>query len=110
MVHFHKLFSEEDLKQINELIAERDNIMVMKAVSKLPDDDDSDDSDAKAGNQLSLGDLEMPADWSEGKNWGSLTIDASCTPADITYPTDLKFLNEKRGSTEGIIDALCEKR
>jgi transposase, IS5 family len=52
----------------------------------------------------------MPADWSGGKNWGTLAIDASCTPADITYPIDLKLLNEKRGVTERIIDALCEKR
>jgi transposase, IS5 family len=84
--------------------------MVMEAVSKLPDDDDSDYPDAKAGNQLARGDLEMPADWSGGKNWGTLAIDASCTPADITYPIDLKLLNEKRGVTERIIDALCEKR
>lgn len=110
MVHFRKRFSEEDLKQINELIAERGKAMVMEAVSSLPDDDDSDDPDADAGNQLSLDDLVKPADWPEGKNWGTLTIDASCTPADITYPTDLKLLNEARESTERIIDALCEQR
>ena len=50
-----------------------------------------------------------PADWPEGKPWGTLTIDASCTPADITYPTDLKLLNEARESTERIIDDLCEQ-
>jgi hypothetical protein len=50
-----------------------------------------------------------PADWPEGKNWGTLTIDASCTPADITYPTDLKLLNEARESTERIIDDLCDQ-
>ena len=36
----------------------------------------------------------------------SLPVDASCTTADITYPTDLKFLNEARESTERIIDDL----
>ena len=50
-----------------------------------------------------------PADWPEVKNWGTLTIDASCTPADITYPTDLKLLNEARESTERIIDDLCNQ-
>jgi IS5 family transposase len=45
-----------------------------------------------------------PTDWPEGKPWGTLTIHASCTPADITYPTDLKLLNEARESTERIID------
>ncbi len=70
--------------------------MVIEAVTTLSDEDDSGDPGADAGNQLSLDDLVKPVDWPEGKNWGTLTIDASCTPADITYPTDLKLLNEAR--------------
>ena len=110
MVHFHKRFSEEDLKRISELIAERGKAMVIEAVSSLPDDDDSDAPGADAGTQLSLDDFVKPANWPEGKNWGTLTIDASCTPADITYPTDLKLLNEARESTERIIDDLCDQQ
>jgi hypothetical protein len=34
----------------------------MEAVSKLPEDDDSDDPDADARNQLSLDDFMKPAD------------------------------------------------
>jgi hypothetical protein len=107
MVHFRKRFSEEDLKRKSELIAERGKAMVIEAVSSLPDDDDSDAPGADAGTQLSLDDFVKPADWPEGKNWGTLTIDASCTPAYITYPTDLKLLNEARESTERIIEDLC---
>jgi IS5 family transposase len=33
-------------------------------------------------------------------------MDASCTRADIRYPTDLSILNEVREKTEGIIDVL----
>ena len=110
MVHFRKRFSEEDLNRINELIAERGKDMVLEALASLPKDDDSDDPDADAGKQLSLDELVKPADWPEGKNWGTLTIDASCTPADITFPTDLKLLNEARESTERIIDDLCDQR
>jgi len=33
-------------------------------------------------------------------------IDATCTPADITFPTDLKILNEARETSEKIIDIL----
>jgi hypothetical protein len=109
MVHFRNRFSEDDLKRINELIAERGKAMLIEAVSSLPDDDDSGDPDAEAGNQLSIDDLVKPADWPEGKNWGTLSIDASCTPADITYPTDLKLLNEARESTDRIIDDLCKQ-
>lgn len=50
-----------------------------------------------------------PADWPVDRNWGTLSIDASCTTADITYPTDLKLLNEARESTERIIDDLCNQ-
>ena len=109
MVHFRKRFSEEDLKRINELIAERGKAMVIEAVSSLQDDDSSVDPGADAGTQISIDDFVKPADWPEGKNWGTLTIDASCTPADITYPTDLKLLNEARESTERIIDDLCDQ-
>jgi hypothetical protein len=83
--------------------------MVIEAMSSLPDDDDSDDPGADAVNQISLDNFVKPADWPEDKNWGTLTIDASCTPAEITYPTDLKLLNEARESTERIIDDLCDQ-
>ena len=106
MVHFRKRFSEEDLNRINELFAGRGKALVLEAVASLPDDD-SDDPDAGSGEQISLDHFMKPADWPEDKNWGSLTIDAFCTPADITYPTDLKLLNEARDSTERIIDDLC---
>ena len=61
------------------------------------------------GNQISRDDLDKPADWPEGKNWGTLTVDASCTPVDITYPTDLKLLNEARVSNGRILDNLCDQ-
>jgi hypothetical protein len=43
---------------------------------------------------------------SEDKNRGKLIIDATCAPADITYPTDLKILNSAPEKTESIIDIL----
>ena len=39
-------------------------------------------------------------------NKGKLLIDASATPADITYPTDLKLLSTARQKLEKIIDEL----
>jgi hypothetical protein len=78
--------------------------MVMEAVSRLPEKDGSDDPGAGPGNRILLDEFVKPADWPESKPWGTLTIDASCTPADITYPIDLKLLNEARESTEWIID------
>jgi len=109
MVHFRKRFSEEELSRINELIAERGKAMVMDALALQQNDDGPHDPDAGVGSQLSIDDFVKLADWPEGKNWGTLSIHASCTPADITYPTDLKLLNDARDSTERIIDDLCEQ-
>jgi hypothetical protein len=81
----------------------------MEVGALLSDDDDPGDPAADDGIQLSLADLVNLADWPEGKNWGTLSIDASCTPADIPYPTDLKLLNEGRESTERIIDDLSDQ-
>ena len=39
---------------------------------------------------------------------GSLSIDATAFPVNITYPTDLKLLNQVREKTEAIIDACHE--
>lgn len=43
------------------------------------------------------------------ENEGKLLLDASCTPADIKYPTDIGILNEAREKTEKIIDKLYEE-
>jgi transposase, IS5 family len=39
-------------------------------------------------------------------NQGKLIVDATCAPADISYPTDLGLLNGARVHTEKIIDIL----
>ena len=41
---------------------------------------------------------------------GQLLLDATCVPADITYPTDLNLLNDAREKTEEIIDHLHASR
>jgi hypothetical protein len=43
------------------------------------------------------------------ENEGKLLLDATCTPADIKYPTDIEILNEAREKTEKIIDKLYEE-
>jgi len=84
--------------------------MLIEAIaSQSHDDHDSSGDEQDDGDQLSLDSLIKPADWTKGMNWGTLSIDASCTPADITYPTDLKLLNEARQSTERVFDDLCKQ-
>ena len=65
MVLFHKRFSEENLKLINEIIAEHGKVMVIEAVTTSSNEDDSGEPGADAGNQLSLDDRVKPVDWQE---------------------------------------------
>ena len=54
--------------------------MLIEAVMNDVDGDDSQDQGQNADDQLSLDDLVKPAVWPEEKNWGTLSIDASCAP------------------------------
>ena len=75
-VHFRKRINKEMLGKVNEAVHKK---------SKSKDDNDG---------------AQPPA------NKGKLLIDATCAPADITFPTDLKLLNAAREKTEQIIDVL----
>jgi hypothetical protein len=88
--------TDEDLRHTNELVVQRGKEMLIEAAASQSHDGDSGGDDQDDGDQLSLDSLIKPTDWPEGKNWGTLSIDASCTPADITYPADLKLLNQAR--------------
>ena len=77
LVAFRKRFTEDELAQINEWILE--------ARKKKPKG------------------VEPPK---SGGNKGTLMLDATCTPADITYPQDLDLLSKAREKAEGIIDQI----
>jgi len=79
LVSFRKRINKEMLSKINDTVHKK----ALSKKSKSSDDDDS-----------------------PPKNKGKLLVDATCTPADITFPTDLKLLNKAREKSEKIIDAL----
>ena len=82
---FCKRSSEDDLRRINELVVRRGKEMLVEVIASRCDEDDSDDTDLGTSEQLSMDNVIKPADWPEGKNWGTLMIDANCTPADIHW-------------------------
>ena len=82
MTHFRKRFDKETLARINALIVEQ--AMSRDNESREPSDDDN----------------GFPS------NKGKLIVDATCTPADVAYPTDLNLLNEAREKTEAMIDTM----
>lgn len=87
MVHFRSRFTPAHHELINSAIIEAATCAEEKA--KDPDSTEGDDEDD-----------------SPPSNSGKLLVDATCTPADIKYPTDLGLLNEAREKTEAIIDKL----
>jgi hypothetical protein len=63
---------------------QRGKALLIEAVINAADGDDSDDQGPDADDQLSPDNLVKPAEWPEGMNWGTLSLDTSCTPADPT--------------------------
>jgi hypothetical protein len=88
LVHFRKRLSKDTICMINEQVNQ-------KAVAETKDSKKDDDKNDKGGSS-----------GSDKQNQGKLLIDATCTPADITFPTDLKMVNTARGKSEEIIDEL----
>ena len=56
----------------------------------------ADSTENKKRKNESNGDHSTPGGCSGSANQGQLLPDATCTPVDITYPADLKLLNEAR--------------
>lgn len=86
MVHFRSRFSAEHHQRINAKI-------IAAATAN-----DASDRDDPANNNDGEGDGDSPS------NVGKLLVDATCTPADIRFPTDLSLLSEAREKTEAVID------
>jgi IS5 family transposase len=85
MTYFRKRFDQEALAKINESIV---------GAAQEPSQDEPSES------------REPPDAPPPAANRGKLIVDATCTPADIRYPTDLSLLNEAREKTEGMIDVM----
>src|SRR4028119_2279760 len=86
LVHFRQRISAELVNKVNREVVRR-----LRQATR---------SDSEKKNQEE--ESEPP------KNQGKLILDATCAPADISYPTDLKLLNQARVYTEKIIDVLYE--
>ena len=84
MTHFRKRFDKEALAKINESIVLA----------------------AQQASQAETFEQDEPPKDPPPSHRGKLIVDATCTPADISYPTDVKLLNEAREKTEEMIDMM----
>jgi hypothetical protein len=84
LVHFRQRISANLINKVNERLVEKMRETILAKTEKKKD------SDAK----------------NESPNQGKLIVDATCAPADISYPTDLGLLNRARVHAKKIIDIL----
>ena len=86
LVEFRKRLDDEILAAINEMIIEYN----------MPDD-------PGPGSGRERPD-ESPE---EPENSGTIILDATCAPQNISYPQDVNLLNEARENLETLIDRIC---
>ncbi len=89
LVHFRKRIDKNLLNQVNKK-------MVKNFTEKTEEEEE-----IKKKEEAEDGEI---------KNRGKLILDATCAPADITYPNDLGILNQARKQTEKVIDFLHNNR
>ena len=92
LVYFRKRLSRELVGRINEKI-----VLNRRESSPIKQQQETEGANTEESEPSSV------------KNQGKLILDATCTPADISYPTDIKLLNQAREHTEKILDRLYEQ-
>ena len=100
LVTFRKRLPEETMNRIIE------RMFIQEA-----DPDDKHDDNSGSGGDGSGGD-DIPNSnqkTDELPNRGTVILDATCTPADIAYPTDLELCDRARRWTEVILDHYWSK-
>jgi flagellar motor protein MotB len=106
MAAFRKRLPVESINKLNEAIA----LSACKSKDKTDVNPDDSEPEEPAKHPEKESSQAQKPEASESKNQGKLLMDATCTPADIRYPTDLNLLNTARKKTEQIIDRLHQER
>src|SRR5699024_10970131 len=105
MTHFRKRLDASVINQLNEAIVMEELAEQCQDSDDDQNQDDSDDDDPSSEDSSTENSDRTPDD-AIADNQGKLLLDATCTPADIAYPTDLGLLNAAREKLEHIIDVL----
>lgn len=115
MTYFRKRFSRKSMAKINEEIIKRSMKAEAEAEAEKEaekeareQEKDNRDEDPPGGTEEANVTEEDKEDVSSNK--GKLLLDATVAPADITYPTDMKLLEEARKHTQKIKMELSKKR
>lgn len=93
LVHFRQRISMDLVNRVNKR-------MVIKEEQRINSLGEEKKPNAEVKAKV---EVKAEVEVKEPKNQGKLILDATCAPADISYPTDLGILNEAREQTEEII-------
>lgn len=106
LVKFRKRFNAKRLAHINEIILAAEAAAKAAEQAAESQDDDDDDENDDNGNDNVESTTPKAKCPKENPNQGTLIVDATCTPADVRFPTDLGLLNEAREKLDDMIDTL----
>jgi len=102
MVHFRKRLDADLVGALNRLVVESFH---GRSAGESEDSGSGDDDDGPGCGSTGGTDGGCRAgESSSSRNGGTLMLDATCAPADITHPDDLGLLNHAREITERVID------
>ncbi|WAH37291.1 IS5 family transposase [Alicyclobacillus dauci] len=101
LTYFRKRLGPDIINQVNEWIVQAG----LQEEQNGDDDENRDEPPRESGkfdaNGGSQSEVQEPP-----THQGKLILDATCTPADVAYPTDLLLLNKAREKLEDILDTL----
>ena len=103
-VEIRKRLNQTLVNSISELVVSHQKEIESKRVKKQEEDDDANKPPIITS---SIQTQESAKD--SDSNSGTLIMDATVSPQNITYPTDLKLLNAAREKSEALIDKLYNK-
>ncbi|MCH5345450.1 MAG: IS5 family transposase [Acetatifactor sp.] len=87
LVEFRKRLNEDVIMEINEMIIAYNS----------PDDPGPGDG----------GGTDSGTAPDKPENSGTIILDATCAPQNISYPQDINLLNEARENLEALVDSIC---
>lgn len=100
LTYFRKRLGPDIINQVNEWI-------VQAGLQEKQDDDDGNGNEPSRGSGQPDTSGESEGEAQEPQtHQGKLILDATCTPAEIAFPTDLSLLNKAREKLENVIDTL----
>lgn len=108
---FRQRLGESGAKQLNEILVEyafEDGEIKHRKSRSTPNNKEDDDNNQPNEEQNIEQNKAQEIKEERPENRGTVKIDATVVPQNITYPTDTKLLNHSREISEAIIDELYE--